>query len=50
MFLYIEDLPETVPQALRDIRHWLNTHNRLGWVRLDEQFDTVEGLAVYDQS
>ncbi len=49
MYLYIEDLPETVPQALRDIRHWLNTHSRLGWVRLDEQFDTVEGLAIYDQ-
>jgi hypothetical protein len=29
---------------------WSRLRKRLGWVRLDEQFDTVEGLAIYDQS
>lgn len=47
-FLDEDGLDADAPQCARDIRQWLKAQNLNGWVRLDRDWDRVEGLPAYE--
>lgn len=48
MFLDEDGLDAEIPQCARDIRDWLKAQQLNGWVRLDRDYEIVDGLQTYD--
>ncbi|CRN66798.1 hypothetical protein PAERUG_P40_Scotland_4_VIM_2_09_12_04101 [Pseudomonas aeruginosa] len=46
-FLNEDGLDAKVPESARNIRQWLKSQGLTGWVRLDQDWDCVEGLPTY---